>query len=45
MWAFIGFVLFFVAFRPDSAARITKWIGAALAGIANGFSNFVSGLV
>jgi hypothetical protein len=44
-YAVIGFVVFFVATRPDAAARLTKWIGGALTGLANGFGNFFSGLV
>jgi hypothetical protein len=44
-WAVIGFLVFFVATRPESAAHVTKWIGSGLAGLANGFGNFFSGLV
>ena len=43
-WGVIGFVVFFIVSRPDSAARITRWIGGALIGLANGFGNFISGL-
>jgi hypothetical protein len=43
-WAIIGLLLFFVATRPDSAARVTRWIGHGLAHLANGFSDFFSGI-
>jgi hypothetical protein len=43
-WAVVGFLVFFVAFRPEGAARMTKWVGSALAHLANGFGNFFSGL-
>jgi hypothetical protein len=41
----IAFLVFFVATRPEAAARVTKWIGQGLSGLANGFGNFFSGLV
>jgi hypothetical protein len=44
-WAVVGFIVFFVATRPDSAARVTRWIGGGLAALANGFGNFFSSLI
>lgn len=44
-WTVIGFLVFFVASRPESAARITRWVGGGLTHLANGFGNFFSGLV
>jgi hypothetical protein len=43
-WAFVAFLLFFVAFRPDAASRVTRSIGAALMYLARGFSDFFSRL-
>jgi hypothetical protein len=44
-YAVVGFLIFFVAFRPTAAASVTKWIGETLIAIANGFGNFFAGLV
>jgi hypothetical protein len=44
-WAFGAFVIFFLAFRPASAAIIIKWLGGALGALANGMGDFVSRLV
>jgi hypothetical protein len=44
MWAMVGFLVFFVAYRPTSAAAATKWIGKTIATIAAGFGDFVSRL-
>jgi hypothetical protein len=43
-WGVVGFILFFMAFRPEGAARITRWIGGALAHLASGFGDFISRL-
>ena len=43
-WAFYGFLVFFVAFRPTSAARTVRWIGSGLVEMANGFSSFFAGV-
>jgi hypothetical protein len=43
-WLFVAFLIFFVAYRPASAAAATKWIGGALSGLATGFGDFFSHL-
>ena len=43
-WSVVGFLVFFVAFRPTSAARVTTWIGNTLAHLANGFGDFFSSI-
>jgi uncharacterized membrane protein len=44
-YAVAAFTIFFVAYRPDAAARVTRLIGALLARIATGFGDFFSSLV
>lgn len=44
-WAVVAFLVFFVAYRPASAASATKLIGSGLADIATGFSDFFTRLV
>ena len=44
-WAFVAFLIFFVAFSPNSAARVARFIGAGIVAVANGFASFFSGLV
>lgn len=41
-WGFVAFVIFFVAFRPDSASAVTRKIGLVLSSIANGFGEFLA---
>ena len=41
-WTIIGFLVFFVAFRPDTAARVTRSVGVGLAYLARGFGDFIS---
>jgi hypothetical protein len=43
-WLFVAFLFFFVAYSPDSAARIARAIGGLLISVANGFTRFLSGL-
>jgi hypothetical protein len=43
-WAFVAFLIFFVAFQPDSAADVAKTLGAAFLDIAQGFGNFFASL-
>jgi len=43
-WLFVAFLIFFVAYRPENAARIARFIGGGLIGMANGFARFLSGL-
>lgn len=44
-WGSIAFLVFFVAYRPDSAAQVAKSIGSGLADLANGFTDFFTQLV
>ncbi len=43
-WAVVGFLVFFVATRPDHASRMARWVGGVLTHLANGFGDFFSGL-
>jgi hypothetical protein len=45
LWLFVGFVIFFIGFRPAAAAAAVKWIGGALGQLAVGFGDFFSRLV
>lgn len=44
-WGGIAFLIFFMAYRPESAASVFKTIGSGILDIGNGFSNFFSSLV
>jgi hypothetical protein len=44
-WMGIAFLIFFIAFRPSSAAEVFKSIGAGLMDIATGFGDFFTNLV
>jgi predicted membrane protein len=44
-WAVVAFMIFFVAFRPDSAAEVVKSLGAGVMDIAQGFGDFFTSLV
>jgi hypothetical protein len=44
-WAIIAFIVFFIAYRPASAATMTRWIGGQLSRIATGIGDFFSSLV
>jgi hypothetical protein len=39
-WGVVGLLVFFLVTRPESAAHVTRWLGGALAHLANGFSDF-----
>ena len=39
-WGSIAFLIFFIAYRPESAAQVAKSIGSGLADLADGFTNF-----
>jgi hypothetical protein len=39
-WGGLAFLVFFVAYRPQSAAGIVSSIGGGLLDIANGFGEF-----
>jgi hypothetical protein len=43
-WLFVGFLIFFVAFRPDGAAQAVRGIGAVLMAIAQGLGDFLTNL-
>ncbi|MEV1287164.1 hypothetical protein SAMN05444365_101489 [Micromonospora pattaloongensis] len=44
-WGGIAFLIFFIAFRPDSAADVFKSLGAGIMDIAQGFGDFFTSLV
>ncbi|BCJ72228.1 MULTISPECIES: hypothetical protein [Catellatospora] len=44
-WGGIAFLIFFVAFRPDSAANVVKTLGGTVMDIAQGFGDFFGSLV
>lgn len=44
-WAAVAFLIFFVAYRPDSAADMFKSLGAGLMDVAQGFGDFFTSLV
>lgn len=44
-WGGIAFLIFFIAFRPASAAEVFKSIGAGMMDIATGFGDFFTRLV
>lgn len=44
-WAGVAFLIFFIAYRPSSAADVFKSLGGGIVDIAQGFSNFFTNLV
>lgn len=44
-WGGIAFLIFFVAFRPDSAAVVVKTLGGGILDIAQGVGDFFGALV
>lgn len=44
-WGGIAFLLFFIAYRPDSAADVFQSLGSTVADIAQGMGDFVTSLV
>jgi hypothetical protein len=44
-WGLVAFLIFFVAYRPESAAAVFKSLGSTLVDIATGFGNFFSTLI
>ncbi|MER7891737.1 hypothetical protein AB0C04_19000 [Micromonospora sp. NPDC048909] len=44
-WGFIGFLIYFMAFRPDGAAATFKAIGAGLMAMFQGLGDFLTGLM
>jgi hypothetical protein len=44
-WGGIAFLIFYIAYRPQSAATVFKSIGTSILEVANGFGAFLSALV
>jgi len=44
-WGSVAFSIFFIAYRPDSAAQVAKSIGSGLGDLANGITDFFESLV
>jgi len=44
-WGSIAFLIFFIAYRPESAANVFKSIGGGLMDIVNGVGDFFGNLV
>lgn len=44
-WGGIAFLIFFVAYSPDSAADVFRSIGGGILDIATGFGRFFTNLV
>lgn len=44
-WAFVAFIVFFVAYRPENAAAVFQSLGRGAVHIAQGFGDFFSSLV
>lgn len=44
-WGGIAFLVFFVAFRPESAGNVVMTIAGSIGDIGSGFATFISNLV
>jgi hypothetical protein len=44
-WGAIAFLIFFIAYRPQSAADVFRSIGGGIMDIATGFGDFFTSLV
>jgi hypothetical protein len=44
-WGAIAFLIFFIAYSPDSAAEVFRSIGNGVVDIATGFGRFFTSLV
>jgi hypothetical protein len=44
-WGAIAFLIFFMAYRPASAANVFKSLGTGLYDVATGIGNFFQNLV
>ena len=44
-WGGIAFLVFFIAYRPQSAAEVFKSLGGGVVDIASGVGDFFSSLV
>jgi len=43
-WGSIAFLIFFVAYRPQSAANVAKTVGSGIMDLASGFGDFFTSL-
>jgi hypothetical protein len=41
-WGGLAFLIFFIAYRPQSAANVVTTLGGSLLDIARGFGDFVA---
>jgi len=44
-WLGVAFLIFFIAFNPDSAATVFESLGGTVGDIARGFGTFFTNLV
>ncbi|CAM3355514.1 hypothetical protein [Stackebrandtia soli] len=44
-WAGVAFLVFFVAFSPNSASNVVQTIAGSIGDIGKGFATFISSLV
>jgi len=44
-WGLVAFLIFFIAYRPTSAATVFKTLGGGVMDIASGIGDFFSSLV
>jgi hypothetical protein len=44
-YAFIIFLVWFVAFRPDAAAKVARGIGTLIAQLGTGFGDFFTRVI
>lgn len=44
-WGLVAFLIFFIAFRPTSAAAVFRQLGSTLYSVATGVGQFFSSLV
>jgi hypothetical protein len=44
-WAAVAFLVFFVAYNPQSAATVFKSLGNGILSVAKGFGTFFTSLV
>ncbi|GIJ48510.1 hypothetical protein Val02_53960 [Virgisporangium aliadipatigenens] len=43
-WGSIAFLIFFIAYRPQSAANVAKSIGSGIMDLAGGIGDFMTSL-
>ena len=43
-WAFVAFIIFFIAYRPQPAAKVFRAIFSAFVAIFTGFGSFLQHL-